>query len=404
MLAPQRAKNQSQKLTLLTNTPTGLPTLSDVLDPAFFPFVESAKLAKPMNWGVVKLKNIPFATTRAEVVGLFGRKSKLLNDDDEGVHIIMDKATSKTMDAYVEFITLTDAMRAVDRHRARAAKGRQARLGDRFVEIEMSCQGQLMHDIFSYARGIVWTTPVPQILPYDSDQPWNKFKGFISEEEMIMLVKHVEVPHRSPYSRNCPQRPYECFISIVRKLPWFESDMITVKQRDAVYNTAVSLIRQLTRSMLLGESPEHLTPLLLRRLVLVAITCPGFTPLQKDNFAWMTCMQSLDFEYFQLPPFASCWRHQYAIGPKPGYPFDLLQWYVAIIREQSGRDVLARPSRERVHIQSQSDLTDMYWGYFWAEVEGPGGALFDEMTLGQVAVLEFAAIERILYRALQQQQ
>lgn len=36
-------------------------------------------------------------------------------------------------------------------------------------------------------------------------------------------------------------------------------------------------------------------------------------------------MQALDMEYYQLPRFSNSWRHQYAIGPKPGFPLDIVE-------------------------------------------------------------------------------
>ncbi|PNP41661.1 hypothetical protein TGAMA5MH_06448 [Trichoderma gamsii] len=400
--APLREVQESNKLVLLTDTRSGLPTLAEAMDPANFPFVESARMAKPMNWGIVKLKNIPFATTRAEVIAFLGRNSKILNDSDEGVHIIMDKVTSKTMDAYVEFVSLEDAMRAVERHRLNVAAGRYARLGERTIEVEVTSQGHLMKDLFPIARGVFWYGVVPEILPYNHNQPWDNFKGFISEEEMVMLVKHVEVPHRSPFSRDCPQRPFECLISTIKKFPWFRTDCITIKEREAIYQATLSLIRQLTRSILFQEDTNHLTPLLLRRLVSAAMFCPAFTPCMKDGIAWMTNMQALDMEYYQLPRFSNSWRHQYAIGPKPGFPLDLVEWYVAVIREQSSRDILSLPLRERAELQHQAEQTDMYWGYFWSEVGYVMGPQFDDLTLAEAAKLEFAAIERILNRAFTQ--
>lgn len=58
--APLREIQESNKLVLLTNTPTGLPTLAEAMDPSNFPFVESARMAKPMNWGIIKLKNVRY--------------------------------------------------------------------------------------------------------------------------------------------------------------------------------------------------------------------------------------------------------------------------------------------------------------------------------------------------------
>lgn len=414
---------------------------------------------------------IPFSTTRAEVIAFLGRNSKVLNDTDEGVHIIMDKVTSKTMDAYVEFVSLEDAMRAVEKHRANVVAGRFSRLGDRPIEVEVTSQANLMRDLFPVARGVFWNGVTPEILPYNPTQPWDNFKGFVSEEEMIMLVKHVEVPHRvrghslvlpptmasirrplssslppgcpeppyslhthankspikSPFSRDCPQRPYECLISTIKKFPWFLTNCVTIKEREAMFQATIALIRQLTRNILLQEDAAHLTPFLLRRLVQAAMLCPGFTPCMKDGIAWLTNMQALDQEYYQLPRFADRWRHQYAIGPKPGFPQDVVevsltpsrralflrslvtdsclriwQWYVTIIREQSQKDILTLPFRERAELQERANQTDMYWGYFWAEVGYGLGPQFDDMSLAQAAHMEFSAVERILTRALTQ--
>lgn len=130
---------------------------------------------------------------------------------------------------------------------------------------------------------------------------------------------------KSPFSRDCPQRPYECLISTIKKFPWFLTDCVTIKEREAIYQATLTLIRQLTRSILFQEDAAHLTPFLLRRLVQAAMLCPGFTPCMKDGIAWITNMQALDQEYYQLPRFADRWRHQYAIGPKPGFPLDIVE-------------------------------------------------------------------------------
>lgn len=108
----------------------------------------------------------------------------------------MERVTSKTMDAYVEFCTLEDAMKAVERHQQNVSNGRLSRLGDRPVEVELSSQAHLMKDLFPLAVGVFWDGVTPEFKPFNPKEPWENFKGFISEEEMIMLMKHVEVPHR----------------------------------------------------------------------------------------------------------------------------------------------------------------------------------------------------------------
>ena len=129
-------------------------------------------------------------------MAFLGRNSKILNDAQEPVHIIIDRVTSKTKDAYVEFITMQDAMRAVQRHQSTIDRGRTARLGDRPVAVELSSQDALMADLFPHAR-VQWVQGVPVIDQTKEDRfPWRSFAGFVTEEEMAMLVKHVEQPHR----------------------------------------------------------------------------------------------------------------------------------------------------------------------------------------------------------------
>jgi hypothetical protein len=108
----------------------------------------------------------------------------------------MERITSKTHDVYVEFLTMNDAMRAVEKHSRSSARGKPPRLGDRPVDVELSSQANMMKDLFPLARGIFWDGSVPRIQPINPREPWENFKGFITEEEMTMLSKHVEIPQR----------------------------------------------------------------------------------------------------------------------------------------------------------------------------------------------------------------
>uniref|UniRef100_A0A8H7K220 RRM domain-containing protein n=1 Tax=Bionectria ochroleuca TaxID=29856 RepID=A0A8H7K220_BIOOC len=393
---------RSDKLKALTSTPSGYPSFSTAMAPEFFPFVEGSKQHKTVNHGVVKIRNIPFDTKRAEVIAFLGRNSKILNDSDEPVHIIMERVTSKTMDAYVEFCTLEDAMKAVERHHLNIMNGRVSRLGDRPVDVELSDQGCLMKDLFPLAVGIFWDGSRPEFKAQKPDQPWENFKGFISEEEMTMLVKHVEVPHRSPFSKDCPQRPYECLISTLKKFPWSYTDHITISQRRAVFKATCELLRLLARSIYKTDNHLHLNRQLYRRVASAAMGCHGFTPLMKDDIAaWFAQMSDEEQQLgYGQPPYAFGWRHQYAMCLKPGMPPDVVEWYIALIRDQTLRDTMSRPLQDRNDIQERTRDTDPYWGHFWAELGHVMGPAFDSLTIAQVAHMEFSAVERVLSRAL----
>lgn len=108
----------------------------------------------------------------------------------------MERISGKTMDAFVEFISLEEAMKTVERLSASAVMGRVPKLGGRTVSIDLSSQTALMTNLFPNARGVQWNGVSPEIKAHNPHEPWNNFKGFVTEEEMIMLVKHVEMPQR----------------------------------------------------------------------------------------------------------------------------------------------------------------------------------------------------------------
>ncbi|KAH6973419.1 hypothetical protein BKA56DRAFT_690540 [Ilyonectria sp. MPI-CAGE-AT-0026] len=388
---------RSSQLNELTTTPSGYPSINVAMDPANFPFVDGPRQGKSQNFGVVKLKNIPFATKRSEIVAFLGRNSKILNDSEEPIHIIMERATSKTMDAYVEFHTLGDAMKAAERHHQNSSHGRISRLGDRPVDVELSSQASLMKDLFPIARGVFWNGPQPTFKPKNKAEPWDNFKGFISTEEMTMLVKHVEVPHRSPFSKECPQRPYECLISTLRKFPWYMTDHITIYQRTAIFDATCELVRLLHRAVEKEDDIVNLSSQLFKRVIAAAMSCKGFTVVMKDDIAWMGGLSDAQTRFYGQPRLAHSWTHQYALVPKAGIPLD---WYIAVIREQTHRDAFALPLSDRTLLHEQAEHTDMYWGYFWDEVAYVQGPEFDNLTLAQCAHAELSAVEKILSRAL----
>jgi hypothetical protein len=152
---------------------------------------------------------VPYHITRAEIVAFLGRNARTVSENDEPVHIIMERVTSKTMDAFVEFINISEAVNAVNRYEQNRALGRPGRLGERHVEIEVSSQAQLMADLFPKARNVKWHGSRPEIIPVPQNDPYNSgFQGFLSREELVMMVKHVETPsrvcfHKSPPPGSC---------------------------------------------------------------------------------------------------------------------------------------------------------------------------------------------------------
>lgn len=144
------------------------------------------------------VSQIPYSVNRPEILAFLGRNARIVSEQDhEPVHIVMERVTSKTLDCYVEFVSFNEAVNAIQRFDTNRTGGRGGRLGQRHVEVELSSQEQLMQDLFPKAKNVIWRGSKPQIIPRDPNDKYNSgFQGFISKEELVMLVKHVEAPQR----------------------------------------------------------------------------------------------------------------------------------------------------------------------------------------------------------------
>lgn len=139
------------------------------------------------------------------------------------------------------------------------------------------------------------------------------------------LISNAVPSLQSPFSKDCPQRPYECLISTLKKFPWYATDRITISQRHAAFAATCELLRLLERSIEKQDDPINLNTQLLRRLATAGMKCPGFTPLMKDDIAYLAGLCDVEEGAYNQPHFACSWRHQYSMSPKPGVPCDVLE-------------------------------------------------------------------------------
>jgi hypothetical protein len=124
-----------------------------------------------------------------------GRHAGILGPElGSGIHIIMERSTAKTMDAFVEFNTRKDA-EAAARRLSFTESGRYPRLGTRHVDITLSSQDELLHDLFPRAKCVQWQDGMPKLLP-NTDHYSAGFQGFLTSEEIRGLVSHALVPAR----------------------------------------------------------------------------------------------------------------------------------------------------------------------------------------------------------------
>jgi hypothetical protein len=112
------------------------------------------------------------------------------------IHIIMERSTAKTMDCYVEFQTVPDAFETVERINRVQSNGRVPRLGGRHVDVEVSDQDALLKDLFPRANCVKWEAGMPKIQPNHDQIACSGFNGFFTSEEIIMAIRHAELPKR----------------------------------------------------------------------------------------------------------------------------------------------------------------------------------------------------------------
>lgn len=240
----------------------------------------------PSEAGVVRITDIPYDTTRQEVIAFFGRNARLLNQPARtpfyAIHIIMERTSAKSMDCFVEFEDENEASEAVRRiHRQYPQPGRKPRIGDRVVQVSLSSQAELMQAVFPRSKCRYWDGQNPVVRSSPEDSPAMGFKGYVTSEEMHMVSKFATTPSRSRFSGKHPQRAYESMITLINKYPWWAEGTWTIGERDSIFNTTRDQMEQLARTVTAREPIPRLTFQLLEELLCTGLSCPGFTDSQR---------------------------------------------------------------------------------------------------------------------------
>ncbi|KAJ5092588.1 hypothetical protein NUU61_007458 [Penicillium alfredii] len=302
-------------------------SLEEILSPVQVPIGSVIHQKVPDHWGVVKISNIPYTVTRQEVHHFLGRSAGLISPPEgTPVHIIMERSTGKTMDCYVEFVTLNDARDTVTRINRSAEYGRLPRMGSRHVEVTLSSQDELMQALFPRAKCIKWVNGKP--LEQENTDWWSTgFNGFLTDEELFCVFHHAEAPQRSPFAVKVPQRTYESMISTIWKFPWFATDMYTVHAYKELFLTLRGMI-MILKDRIRRRNTVGLDQRLLFELVNAGVNCPAFNPRMKYCFAYLaddlTVLSHLPENYVLYFPFDTLtWL--------PGYNLTTLKFYAHLI-------------------------------------------------------------------------
>ncbi|EMC94317.1 hypothetical protein BAUCODRAFT_25533 [Baudoinia panamericana UAMH 10762] len=397
--------------------PTFFPRLSQGYKPTieefFFvmPVIEPCRIGVASNAGVLRINNIPFAATRSEISAMIGRNAKIVSQPMGSpyfaIHIIMERHTGKTMDAFIEFFSQAEAEWVHDQFNKRIIAGRHPRLGDRHVDIVLSSQEELMAELFPRAKYVAWDGATPRItantdMYYPGIQSAG-FSAFLSVEEVTMTIKHAETPHRSAFAQRAIIRVYESWISTLHKFPWYAVDCITISERDMIFSATMSitdsLLEELNRSR--GKiDPSKPTPVTLQELTVAVLTCPGFSEQQKSKFVQkmgqtsfngFTNSRGMNIVFGGVAQLARSWPFK-VLAITPGVKQDMVTYFANLLRDATTRgQTLSRTDRFTMRMIGADDA-------------GPFGAITFEYgnakTLADVAKVELGVIDTLLSRVL----
>ncbi|KAL2447183.1 hypothetical protein ABEF95_013501 [Exophiala dermatitidis] len=364
------------------------------------PFIDRTVLHQPRAYGVIRIKNIPFALTVSEVhqfICKYVHADDLIKPHQDGypIHIVMERSTGKTMDCYVEIVSPEVAAEAWERGFS-YGPCRYPKLGQRHVVVELSNQAELMRDLFPRARSVVWDqgkqgvpTTAQVIDPYSSG-----FAGFFTAEEMGGVVRHAENPQRSPFASRNLQRTYESTISTLYKFPWSTTSMYTMNQRDILFKTYARqleiLAYKVERETHLGADREvGLDVKLLMDFLFAGMNCPGFSERQKAAIA--DCSRQVG-PGFGPSVHARNWPFQ-ALGPHPITLPDqeIAMWFEVL---NLGMVEMERDNPQTIGIPPNLEVVRDNKGYILFTYTEAGG----QLPRAQYAALEKRFMEKMMHK------
>ncbi|KAI9709957.1 MAG: hypothetical protein M1820_003035 [Bogoriella megaspora] len=377
----------------------GQLSLSDAF--RLIPFVDKCRIAKPKAHGVVKISNIPFNSTKPEVVAFLGRNARLVQQPPGSpwyaIHLIMERSTAKTNDCYVEFETHDDAVHAVGRFERQRANFKPQKIGDRNVDMELSSQADLMKELFPRAKCVRWEGQDPHI--YDTDEPYNSgFKGFVTSEEMVMTAKHAECPQRSPFSHKAYQRTYESMISLLCKYPWWSVGNYKLVERDRIFKATVKTVKALQNHRFHRNptNPTQLNQQLSQELVLAALHCPGFSDHQKYE------VLKAASNFYEDTPGEGTWWFESALAidwkfktlsRKDSVGEDILHFFLQLLSDASY-------SPQHLSLAQHNAAAAQRNISAFGNLDIPSTQDMENMTMAEAAHREWAIVETYLRRIL----
>lgn len=290
---------------------------------------EPYQLAQDTRWPCIKIENIPFTTTVADLEHWLP-PSCLPSADNviSSIHIILHRATGRTLPhCYLEMESAAMAQRVL-------ALMDRAQLGDRTIRIKWERPGELMRDLFSQSEYFATPSRTPASAPLPpAPVCFILPPTILYPEDFQQLIQFCL--NMAPWRERPFERPFLNIVSLIAKFPWACGELWTDEQRDELFEcgfAATTIAIDNTKKNVLFYSIVH-------KLSATIFRCPGFTEAQKDKVRALND----NVNWFQMPGRGSTSRVSppFSFGPQPppsppSPRFDR--------RRAAGRASLVRPS------------------------------------------------------------
>ncbi|RMD42584.1 hypothetical protein DV735_g2568, partial [Chaetothyriales sp. CBS 134920] len=291
------------------------------------PFLDLTRSVVLSNKPIISIKNIPYNITHCEIqqfVSDFVLPEYLTHLSAPGtsslpILIMMERCTGKTKDCFIEMPSPNVAAACIERVENLVMDGRPPRMAQRVVTVEMSCQGELMRELFPRAKNIRWdpTTGSPIRLPVV-----NGYGGsFLTRAELKNVVRFAKRPQGSWFTVGRRQRTYAFMISTLAKFPW-ASVYYTLEDRDLLFKAYHNQLCALLYKILV-EDAAGLDAGLVAAFVDAGVNCPGFSESQK---ACIYDAAGLGYNHRGVSHFGAAWPFETLSKPAGVGDYDILLW------------------------------------------------------------------------------
>lgn len=116
------------------------------------------------------------------------------------IHILQDRCTGRTLEAYVEYANMDDAIQVLKNFDARAARGRDIKSGIYRAKVALTSMNEMMKAIFARAD-CRWGNGLPE---YQIPVYLGFFGGFVIKEEMHRMLNLAQHPSNPRVSEAVP--------------------------------------------------------------------------------------------------------------------------------------------------------------------------------------------------------